>query len=98
MKKRRDGWHKARTSVSYQHDFVRMGHRQGGKWPQWISLLKTVIEGCCEPLHGSVHAVAVCWEELTEKQSAKAISVQATNIGQQITTLQNPQKAAHEFT
>jgi hypothetical protein len=77
---------------------VRMGHRQGGKWPQWISLLKTVIEGCCEPLHGSVHAVAVCWEELAEKQSAKAISVRATNIGQQITTLQNPEKAAHEFT
>ena len=77
---------------------VRMGRRQGGKWPQWISLLKTVIEGCGGPLHGSIHAVSVCWEELTEKQSAKAISLQTTNIGQQITTLQTSEKAAHEFT
>ena len=77
---------------------VRMGRRQGGKWPQWVSLLKTVIEGCREPLHGSIHAASVCWEELIEKQSAKAISFRATNIGQQITTLQNAEKAAHEFT
>jgi hypothetical protein len=75
---------------------VRMGRRQGGKWPQWISLLKTVIEGCSSPLHGSVHAVSVCWEELAEKLSAKAISLQATNIGQQITTRQNPERAAHD--
>jgi hypothetical protein len=77
---------------------VRMGRRQGGKWPQWISLLKTVIEGCSVPLYGSVHAASLCWEELTEKLSAKAISLQATNIGQQITTCQNPKKVGHEFT
>jgi hypothetical protein len=76
---------------------VRMGRRQGGKWPQWISLLKTVIEGCSAPLHGSVHAVSVCWEELADKLSAKAISLQTTNIGQQITAHRNPEKAAHQF-
>lgn len=76
---------------------MRMGRQKGGKWPQWISLLKTVIEGCIAPLHGSFNAVSVCWEELSEKLSAKAISSQATNIGQQIATRQNPEKAAHEL-
>jgi hypothetical protein len=77
---------------------VRMGRRQGGTWPQWILLLKTVIECCGAPLHGSVHALSACWEELAEKLSAKAISLQATNIGQQITIGQDPEKGAHEFT
>jgi hypothetical protein len=77
---------------------VRMGRRQGGKWPQWILLLKTVIECCGAPLHGSVHALSLCWEELAEKLSAKAISLQATNIGQQITTRENTETAVHKFT
>lgn len=77
---------------------VRMGRRQGGKWPQWISLLKTVIEACFEPLHGSVLAISVCWEELTEKLNAIAISLKTTNVAQLITTREHPETAMHEFT
>lgn len=75
-----------------------MGRRKGGKWPEWVALVKTVVEACRVPLYETFQALSECWQELADKLSAKAISLQTTNIGQQITTGEIQEKAAHEFT
>ena len=77
---------------------IVMGREKGGKWPQWVALVKTVIEACRAPLHETFQALSECWQELADKLSAKAISLQTTNIGQQITTREIQEKAAHEST
>jgi hypothetical protein len=77
---------------------IVMGRRKGGKWPEWVALVKTVIEACRAPLYETFQAISECWQELADKLSANAISLQTTNIGQQITTRETQEKAAHEFT
>jgi hypothetical protein len=77
---------------------IVMGRRKGGKWPEWVALVKTVIEACRAPLYETFQALSECWQELADKLSAKGISLQTTNIGQQITTREIQEKAAHEFT
>ena len=75
-----------------------MGHRKGGKWPAWVALVKSVIEACRPPLYETFQAVSECWQELTDKLSAKTISLQMTNIGRQITSGKIPEQAGHEST
>jgi len=77
---------------------IVMGRRKGGKWPEWVALVKTVTEACRAPLYETFQALSECWQELADKLSAKAISLQTTNIGQQITTREKQEQAAHEFT
>ena len=77
---------------------VRMGRQKGGEWPEWVSLLKNVIEACAAPLHKAFQALGGCWEELAEKLSATSASVQATNIGQQITKLKITEAPVNELT
>jgi len=74
---------------------ILMGRRKGGKWPEWVALVKTIMETCRSPLHATFQALLECWQELVDKLSAKSISLQTTNIGQQITT---QEKAVREFT
>jgi hypothetical protein len=76
---------------------ILMGRRKGGKWPEWVKLLKTVIEACRVPLHEAFRAVSECWEELTDKLSANSVLVQTTNIGQQIRPPGNPVAAVNKF-
>jgi hypothetical protein len=75
---------------------IQMGSRKGGKWPEWITLVKTVIEACRGPLHEAFQALGECWQELAEKIGTNFVSVQATNIGQQIRMRQNPEAAVHD--
>jgi hypothetical protein len=80
------------------HTLFVMGRRKGGKWPAWVALMKTVIEACRGPLCGTFQALFECWEELADKLNASTVSLQTTNIGQQITTRENQNKHLHEFT
>jgi hypothetical protein len=77
---------------------IAMGRRKGGKWPQWVALVKTVIETCQSPLYETFQALFECWQELTDKMSAKGVSLQTTNIGQQIGIHKNQETTVHEFT
>ena len=77
---------------------IRMGRREGGKWPEWVALVKTVIESCRAPLHQSAQALSECWQELAEKLAANSISVTATNIGHQFTTRENQTSTVHKLT
>jgi hypothetical protein len=42
---------------------ILMGRRKGGKWPEWVALLKTVIEACRAPLHEAFRALSECWQD-----------------------------------
>ena len=59
--------------------------RLGGRWPQWTSAVRAATRDCWEPIHAAAQAVLGCWRELAEYLAASAPSIQATNIGQQIT-------------
>jgi hypothetical protein len=64
---------------------LEMGDERGRGWWQWSQEVKTAIERCGAPLHAVAAALADCWSELAERLARNSVSVQATNIGQQIT-------------
>jgi hypothetical protein len=73
--------------VSYERlkDLASLGMRPG-EWHSWAGTVKQGIEQCRQPLDGASKALAACWQEIAERVGMTSISVQATNIGQQITT------------
>lgn len=72
-----------------------MANRKGGEWPKWVALVRTVIQACRSPLHETLQALLECWQELAEATAAKAISLQTTTIGQQITKPEHQTHAAN---
>lgn len=61
------------------------GHKYGRQWLDWSKVVHRSIGLCASPLHASARAVADCWHELAVRLGRHSVSVQATNIGQQIT-------------
>jgi hypothetical protein len=53
-------------------------------WLPWSRTVKQGIEQCREPLAQTSAALALCWQELAERLGTMSISMQATNVGQQI--------------
>jgi hypothetical protein len=76
----------------------QMGRQRGQGWPAWVAVIKSVIDDCQQRIVGAFEALAECWQELAEKLAAGSISVQATNIGQQITAHERMASAGQEFT
>jgi hypothetical protein len=64
---------------------LQMGRERGREWQNWTGVVKTAIERCAVCLGAVQGALLGCWDELTERLVAKAISIRSTNIGQQIT-------------
>ena len=62
-----------------------MARDRGKAWMNWMTLVHTIINTLREKMLETWQALCQCWEELAEKLSDGAVSVQATNIGQQIT-------------
>jgi len=62
-----------------------MARDRGKAWLNWMTLVHTIINTLREKMLETWQALCQCWEELAEKLSDGAVSVQATNIGQQIT-------------
>lgn len=54
-------------------------------WVPWSNTVKQGIELCREPLQQASATLASCWQELAERLGTVNISMQATNVGQQIT-------------
>src|SRR5437899_4900532 len=71
------------------HDHIaqllEMGRERGREWREWSQVVKTAIERCAAPMKAASSAVLECWSELAERLARNSVSVQATNIGQQIT-------------
>ncbi len=64
---------------------LEMGRERGREWREWSQVVKTAIERCAAPMKAAVDAILECWSELAERLARNSVSVQATNIGQQIT-------------
>jgi hypothetical protein len=63
---------------------LAMGKERGRAWQHWVNVVKTAIERCLTPLRAVNAAILECWHELSETLARHSVSVQATNIGQQI--------------
>jgi len=72
--------------VSYEKlkELARLGNERRA-WLPWSSTVKQGIEECRSPLEQTSSALAACWQELAERLGTMNISMQATNVGQQIT-------------
>jgi hypothetical protein len=72
--------------VSYEKlkELARLGTERRA-WLPWTGTVKQGIEQCREPLEQTSTALAACWQELAERLGTMNISMQATNVGQQIT-------------
>jgi hypothetical protein len=64
---------------------VRELGREGRDWALGV---RDAVEQCREQSHDIVPALFACFEELTERATASAVSVQTTNIGQQVSAPQ----------
>jgi hypothetical protein len=64
---------------------LEMGRERGREWWEWGQVVKTAIERCAAPMQAAASAMLECWSELAERVARHSVSVQATNIGQQIT-------------
>jgi hypothetical protein len=73
--------------ASHDHlaQLLEMGDERGRGWWEWSQEVKTAIERCAAPMSGVAGAMVACWSELAERLARNSVSVQATNIGQQIT-------------
>lgn len=76
--------------VSYEKlkQLARLGKRRRA-WLPWSSALKQGIEQCRPYMEQTSAALASCWQELAERLGTMSISMQATNVGQQITVPQS---------
>jgi hypothetical protein len=72
--------------VSYEKlkELARLGNERRA-WLPWASTVKQGIDQCRQPLEQASTALAACWQELAERLGTTNISMQATNVGQQIT-------------
>jgi hypothetical protein len=70
------------------HDVIsrllEMGRERGRAWQHWVRVVKTAIDRCAAPQRTTESALLDCWHELGEQLARGSVSVQATNIGQQI--------------
>jgi hypothetical protein len=64
---------------------ARLGSERRRGWLPWANSVKQGIEDCRQPQEAVSLALAACWQELAERLGTISISMQATNVGQQIT-------------
>jgi hypothetical protein len=76
----------------------QMGRELGNGWPKWTELIATLISTCREHLLETAQALGECWQELAEKLAANSVSLQTTNIGQQISAREPVPSGVQEFT
>jgi|SRR6516225_8922197 hypothetical protein len=63
---------------------LAMGRERGREWRQWSQVVKVAIDRCSVPMNTAASALLQCWSELAERMARNSVSVNATNIGQQI--------------
>ncbi|HXU38444.1 MAG TPA: hypothetical protein VN937_18960 [Blastocatellia bacterium] len=66
-------------------ELTSLGRERGGSWLAWSKNVKTAAESCRAPAFEVNRAMFGCWQELGERAGTANVSVQATNVGQQIT-------------
>lgn len=71
-------------SAEQLEELARFGRRRGPEWLGWTGSVLQALEQCRAPLRDVDEALLSAWQELSERLGAGSISVQTTNIGQQI--------------
>jgi hypothetical protein len=74
------------AGVSYEelNELTRFGQRRGREWLGWTRSVIAALEQCRAPVRELDEALLHCWRELAERLGTSTVSVQTTNIGQQI--------------
>jgi hypothetical protein len=57
---------------------------KGGQWLAWVTAAIEGLAACRPPLENVQQAIALCWEEVGERNPASSVSVQVTHVGQKI--------------
>jgi hypothetical protein len=72
--------------LSYEklREVVKLGVRRKGIWLIWSQNARRDLDSCRYELDLTRKALTACWQELAELAGTTNISVQATNVGQQI--------------
>jgi hypothetical protein len=83
-------------AVSYEtvDALVRFGRQRGREWLSWSGSVVQALDGCRKPLQVLDEALLHAWQELAERLGTRSVSLQTTNIGQQISTL-SPDRRGH---
>jgi hypothetical protein len=77
---------------------LEMGRERGREWREWSQEVKTAVERCVTPLKALAAALVVCWSDLADRLARSSVSVQATNIGQQIALREDQWELAGKIT
>jgi hypothetical protein len=74
--------------VSYERlkDLTAFGRSRRGEWSAWVKSFKSGLEQCQSPMERASRCLSECWQEIAERAAMTSVSVQSTNIGQQIAT------------
>ena len=73
--------------VSYERleELTSFGRRRKGEWQMWVKSMRQGAGQCRQPVEDVRRELMSCWQELADRAGGPSVSVQATNIGQQIT-------------
>jgi hypothetical protein len=63
---------------------MRSSRQRGREWLSWSRSVVQALDASRAPLRALDEAFLAAWQELGERQGARSMSVQTTNIGQQI--------------
>ena len=65
-------------------ELIGFGQERGDAWLKWAKNVHIRMKRCRPPLVAVHQALLECWQELAERAALQSVSVQATNIGQQV--------------
>jgi hypothetical protein len=63
----------------------RFGREKGHPWAPWVAHVRKALDHCRRPMDDVNQALFDSWQEVTERIGMSGVSLQTTNIGQQIT-------------
>jgi len=73
-------------SAEQLEELARFGRQRGREWLAWTGSVIQALEQCRAPLREVDEALLLAWNELSERLGTGMVSVQTTNIGQQISS------------
>ncbi len=75
----------------------RLGRERGKEWMSWSETVRRGLDQVQSGLHAVSGALLACWREIAERNASTWVSVNATNIGQQVNA-RAEELAQHGFT
>lgn len=86
------------VSYDWVAQLMQLGRERRGEWQTWAGVVKLELEGCQHHLYDTNQALFRCWLEIAERVGMTSVSVQTTNIGQQVAVPQNQDLTADGMT